>query len=265
MKATYRRDNSPAKRKFITLAIILFTGAGILLLGSVRGGVSQAVYTTAPGLWELGGTVENSWSAFWGEFRTKRTLVHENETLQEEVARMQAQMLDRNLLEERVVELEGKLGRVGSDERVTARVLLGPGQSPYDTLIIDAGTEQGVHVLDRVVYAGAGVIGSVIEAYPTSAKINLFSSPGKETSVVIGGQAIPATARGRGMGNFEAKIPQGSLVVTGENVLIPGEDLIVGTVGSIEEKPAEPFAHIFFRTPFNISAIRSVEVIKSKK
>jgi hypothetical protein len=83
--------------------------------------------------------------------------------------------------------------------------------------------------------------------------------------VVIGGNVIPATAHGRGMGNFEAKIPQGSLVASGENVLIPGEDLILGVVGAIEENPGEPFMRVFFRTPFNISAIDSIEVIKSKR
>lgn len=264
MKATYRRDNSPAKKKLLTLVIIIITSSFVLFFGPVRGAISQAVYFTAPGLWNMGGTVGASWNAFWGELRLRRSLVHENEALQEEVARMQAQMLDRNLLEERVVELEGKLGRVGSDDRVMARVLAGPGRSPYDTLVIDAGTKQGIQVFDRVVYAGAGVIGVVVETYPTSAKVNLLSSPGKETAVVIGSQSIPSTARGRGMGNFEAKVPQGSIVAVGDNVFIPGENMILGIVGSIEEKPAEPFIHIFFRMPFNLSVVRSVEVAKSK-
>lgn len=264
MKATYRRDNSPAKKKLLTLVAIVLVSFFVLFSSPARGAISRAVYTTAPWMWDMGIKIGSSWNTFWGEFRLKRSLVNENEVLQEEVARMQAQMLDRNLLQERVVELEGKLGRTGSDDRVTARVLAGPGQTPYDTLSIDAGTEQGIRVADRVVYAGAGVIGAVVEVYSTSAKVSLFSSPGKETAVVIGGQAVPGVARGRGMGNFEAKIPQESLVVQGEQVLIPGEDLILGTIGSIEEKPAEPFMHVFFRTSFNIAAIRSVEVIKSR-
>lgn len=265
MKATYRRDNSPAKKKLLTLGAVVLASAFLLFVSPVRSVVSHTAYTIAPGLWELGGNMGASWDSFWGEFRLKRSLVHENEVLQEEVSRMQAQMLDRNLLEEQVVELEGKLGRTGSDDRVTARVLVGPGRSPYDTLIIDAGTEQGILVGDRVVYAGAGVIGVIAEVYPTSSKVSLYSSPNKETPVVIGGQAIPAIARGRGMGNFEAKVPQGSVVAVGENVLVPGENLILGAVGSLEEKSAEPFVHVFFRMPFNITAVRSVEVIKGKR
>lgn len=265
MKATYRRDNSPAKRKFLTFALLVLASVFVLSYGPVRGFFSQAVYNTAPGLWELGGNMSGSWEAFWGEFRLKRSLVHENEALKEEVSRMQAQVLDRNLLEERVLELEGKLGRAGVDDRVFARVLAGPGRSLYDTLSIDAGTEEGITVGDQVVYAGAGVIGTVVETYATSAKVSFFSSPGEETLVVIGGQAIPATAIGRGMGNFEAKVPQGSLIVSGDNVLIPGSNMILGVVGKTAEKPAEPFMHVFFRTPFNIAAIRSVEVIKSRK
>lgn len=265
MKATYRRDNSPVKGKLLTLGVLVLVSVFVLSYGPVRGAISRAVYSTAPGLWELGGNMGSSWDAFWGEFRLKRSLVHENEILQEEVSRMQAQVLDRNLLEERVHELEEKLGRAGNDDRVTARVLVGPGRTSYDTLIINAGAEQGVQVLDRVVYAGAGVVGTVVEAYPTSSKVSLSSSPGKETMVVIGAQAISVTALGRGMGNFEAKVPHGSLVVVGDTVLIPGEHLMIGVVGAIEEKPAEPFIRVFFRTPFNIAAIRSVEVIKNIK
>jgi cell shape-determining protein MreC len=160
----------------LTLVAIILTSTFVLFYDPVRGAVSGAVYSVAPGIWELGGRVGDSWSVFWGEFRLKRSLVHENEVLQKEVARMQGQMLDRNLLEERVVELEGKLGRAGSDDRVTARVLAGPGRSPYDTLVIDAGSEQGILVGDHVVYTGAGVIGTVAEVYPTSAKVRLFSS-----------------------------------------------------------------------------------------
>lgn len=246
------------------MVLVLISGF-ILFSNPVRGAISRAVYTTTPWMWDIGIKAGNSWNMFWGEFRLKRSLVHENEVLQEEVARMQTQMLDRNLLEERVVELEGKLGRAGSDDRVTARVLVGPGRSAYDTLIIDAGSEQGILVGDKVVYAGAGVIGVTVEVYPTSSKVSLFSSPDKETAVAIGKEAIPAIARGGGMGNFESKIPQGSAVAVGDNVLIPGENMILGIVGSIEGKASEPFMQVLFRLPFNTAAIRSVEVIKSKR
>lgn len=265
MKATYRRDNSPAKKKLLTLGIIVLISLFVLFSSPVRGAISRTVYTTAPWMWDMGIKAGSSWDTFWGEFRLKRSLVHENEVLKEEVSRMQAQMLDRNLLEEQVVELEGKLGRVGSDDRVMARVLVGPGRSAYDTLVVDAGSEQGILIGDRVVYAGAGVIGSIVEVYPTSSKVSLFSSPDRETMVIMGKETIPTTAHGRGMGNFESKIPQGSIVAVGDNVLIPGENMILGIVGSIEGKPSEPFMHVLFRLPFNLSTIRSVEVIKSKR
>lgn len=265
MKVTYRRDNVLARRKFLVPVALVIIGVLMLSYGPLRNVVSRAVYSTAPEIWELGGIVGNSWGAFWSEFRLKRALVHENKVLQEEVALMQVRVLDRNLLEGRIRELDEKLGRADGDDRVSARVLSGAGQNPYDMLVIDVGTRQGVLVGDQVVYTGAGIIGTVVEAYTTSAKVSLFSSPNKETMVVFAGQAIPATARGRGMGNFDAKVPQESLIVLGENVLIPGKDMILGVVGAIEKTPSEPFMKVFFRTPFNIATIRSVEVIKSKK
>lgn len=265
MKATYRHDNLSARRKFLMLALTVVLGVLVLSYGPVRGAISRAVYGIAPEVWTWGGTFQNSWHAFWGEFRLKRSLVSENEALQEEVARMQAQVLDRNLLEEKVTALEESLGRTGSDNRIVAHVLAGPGRSPYDTLVIDAGTEQGIALADRVVYAGAGVIGEIIEVYSSSAKVKLFSSPGENTPILIGAQAIPVVAHGRGMGNFEADVPRGSLVIEGDKAMVPGESLILGIVGAIEETPAEPFTRVFLRTSFNIATIRSVEVIKKER
>jgi hypothetical protein len=82
--------------------------------------------------------------------------------------------------------------------------------------------------------------------------------------VLIGPRGIPGVARGRGMGNFETKVPQGSSVSVGDEVRLSGNALILGIVGAVDEKPAEPFVRVLFRTTFNIAEIRSVEVLVKK-
>ncbi len=261
MKATYRRDSAHNTRR-ITLGVVIIFFTLILLFDPTRSMFSRAAYSVAPWVWGIGGSAQSSWSTFWGEVQSKASLVSENKLLREEIDRMQVQVLDRNLLEERVIDLEGTLGRAGVDNRVSARVLVGAGRSPYDILVIDAGTDEGVSVGDQVAYAGSGVIGEISEVYSSSSKVKLYSSPGEEVRVLIGN--VPAIASGRGLGNFTAKIPQGSLVVEGEQVLLEGSNFIIGKIGAIEEKPAEPYIRVYFRSPFNISGIRSVEVIKNK-
>lgn len=259
----HRRYNPLFEWKNISLIALVAISAFVLLYTPSRAMLTEMLYTVAPKVWNIGDMAGSAWSSFATNFRIKRSLVYENDMLHADISRMQAQVLDRNLLEEKVMKLEEALGRAGSDNRVVASVLAGPGYSPYDTLVIDAGAEHGIAMGNVVVYAGAGAIGTIVEVSESSAKVLLYSSAGQEHVVLVGAHAIPSTARGRGMGNFEAKVPQGSTVAFGDTVLFSKGNLILGTVELVEEKSAEPFLTVFFRTPFNLAEIRSVEVIKT--
>lgn len=270
MSLTYHRDKSsvparlrrgPARRTFFIISGVLFVGAIVLAYPPLRAMITRGAYLFAPRVWQIGDRISSAGKNILSSFASKQTLVEENRILREEVSRMQAQMLDRNLLEEKARELEEKLGRANTDDRVIANVLVGPGRSPYDVFVIDAGEDHGVAHGDRVVYAGAGAIGEIVEVYGASSKAKLFSSPGEQLPVLVGTTTIPTIATGRGMGNFEARVPQGSSVLTGENV-ITSENLIVGTVGAVLENEAMPFIRVLFALPFNIAEVRTVEVIK---
>lgn len=257
-------SNRLLSKKRIALSAFFTISIGVLLYAPTRNILTQGVYSVTTGIWLAGDTVANSLGSFIANFQTKKALVDENKTLLEEVGRMQALVLDRNLLTEKVARLEESFGRPRSDDRVVAEVIAGPGRSPYDTLIIDAGAEQGISAGDTVVYAGSGVVGEIVEVTSFSAKAKLYSSPGENNEVVVGAYNFPIVALGRGMGNFEAKVPQDSAISVGDTVIMKG-GYILGTVSLIEEKPAEPFKRIFFRVPFNITEIRSVEVIINKR
>lgn len=263
MKVIFRHNNLRARRNSFIFFTVVFLCALILLYGPTRGVVSRITYKGAPFIFNMGNTVISTFEEFLGSFRTKSTLMKENTDLREEIARMQVQVLDRNLLEERVQTLEEVSGRGDVDSRVASLVLAGPGQSPYDTLIIDRGEEVGIHLGNIAVYAGAGAIGKVVEVYPSSAKIMLFSSPQEtELAVLVGESRVPVKAWGRGMGNFEARVPEGSPVSIGSKVLLSlNPAVILGIVGSVEEKESAPFIRVLFRTPFNIEEIRNVEII----
>lgn len=264
-KMTLRQNKQFVSRKNIALIALVAISAFALLYTPLRATLTQAVYKVAPSIFGVGGNAESAWGEFLTNFREKDALVKENEILNEAISIMETKVLDRNLLAEKVTRLEEALGRVRSDDRVVANVLVGAGQSPYDTLVIDVGEEEGVNTGNMVVYSGSGAIGEVVETSSYSAKIKLYSSPGEEHRVTVGSHYIPVLAVGRGMGNFEAKVPQDSAVSVGDYVVTVKGNLVLGTVSSIEAKPAEPIKRIFFRVPFNITEIRSVEVIVDKQ
>lgn len=265
MKMMPRHSNQLFNRKNIALIALVAISAFALLYNPIRGALTNSVYTIAPWMWDIGGASSVAFSSFITNFREKEAIVFENKTLHADVLRMQAQVLDRNLLNEKVNNLEEALGRAQDDDRVVAYVLAGPRLSPYDTLVVDAGEDAGVALGNMVVYAGSGAIGEVVEVSIASSKVRLYSSPGEEYSVIVGSRHLPVFAVGRGMGNFEAKVPQDSQVALGDNVVSAKGNLIFGTVSLIEETPAEPVKRIFFRVPFNITEIRSVEVIVDKR
>ncbi len=264
MKTTYLRDRK--RERSILFILIILISIFVLLYGPSRSAISKVVYGVAPGVWNGGGVISDKEASFLSGFRSNVNISNENKLLREQVMRMETQILEQNFLREEVLGLSEALGRAGVDKRVTAKVIVGQGRSPYDTLIIDAGTEHGIRAGDSVVYASVGVIGIIVEAYPSSSKAKLFSSPGEEVLVFIGAQSVPANAKGRGMGNFEAQVPQGSKISIGEEVKsMPQGNLFLGIVGAVEENPAEPFVRVLFRTSFNITEIGSVEVLISPK
>ena len=270
MEQIRRRDNSRIRRKLIVGGVLFTLGLFILLIPSVREVLSRTVYMVAPSVWEWGDGVKKATTLFIASTKERQALIFENEALKGDFARMEALVLDRNLLEERVATLEESLGRKGGDSRILAKVLWVPGRTPYDTFVVDVGSEENVSVGDLVVYAGAGAVGEVSEVYARSAKIKLYSFPGETHPVLVGETEIPGMAVGRGMGNFEVKIPRDSLVLQEDWVFLPSrgtgqEKLILGTVGLVEKKQEESFDHVLFRAPFNTAEIHEVEVLRSKR
>ncbi len=263
MKTTYLHD-SKIKRSALFILIILVS-IFVLSYTPSRGAISKVVYSVAPGIWESGGDIWNKIYSFFSGFRTNVDLSSENKILREQVIEMETQIFEENFLREEVLGLSEAFGRAGTDKRVKAKVIAGQGQSPYDTLIVDAGTEDGIRTGDSVVYSSVGGIGTIVEVYQSSSKVKLFSSSGEEVQVFIGPESIPAKAKGRGMGNFEAQAPQGSQISIGDEVRsIPEGNFFLGIVGAVGEDPAESSVRVQFRTSFNIAEIGSVEILVGK-
>lgn len=192
----------------------------------------------------------------------KEKLVAENERLKEELLIKNRILLDYEIIKTENEFLKGISGRHATTTRVIAGVLKTPDQSPYDTIIIDAGKDQGV-AEGSFVYGRPDVpIGLVEFVYKNSALVKLYSSPGETYDVYIGVGKVAGRATGRGGGNFEVILPRGTSISEGDIVTMPGiTSKTFGVVESIAETEGGTFVRVLFKNPFSFDELRFVEVL----
>ncbi len=208
----------------------------------------------------IGGGISNAGSIF----HTRRTLTEENETLQAEIS---ASAVDRanyaSVLDENI-QMKEILGRKPQNvSMILAGILEKPNVSPYDTLVIDAGKDEGIVVGQNVFALGNVPIGKITEVDTNSSKVILFSNPGEKTEVVISGQNVFMEAVGRGGGNFEMILPRDFVLPVGTEVDLPGvTPHILGTVATILSDPRDAYQKALLASPINIWQQKFVEVEK---
>ncbi|MEI8339322.1 MAG: rod shape-determining protein MreC [bacterium] len=252
------RRNSSHKTWWIlgifVVVFLLFTFTGL------RG----ALVWVAKPIWKA----ENSLILFWQDsfelLSAKKTLVEENRKLKETLLKTDYYILARDFLRSENDDLKEALGRKSvSRQSVLAYVLVKPGKTPYDQIIIDAGENFGVAVGDLILAEGSVAVGEVIEVFGSTAKVSLYSSPNRKLTVLIGPNAVQADAEGLGGGNFRVRLPKETGIKEGENIIIPSiSNNVFGVIEKIESSDTDTFQDIYFKSPVNISELRLVEVVK---
>jgi len=115
------------------------------------------------------------------------------------------------------------------------------------------------HALDQA-------IGYVSVAFPQTALVTLFSSPGVEASVYVFGPNIFTTAYGEGGGVVRISAPQGVLLSQGDTVVLPALGAsVIGTMHSIQSVPTQPEQYGYVTQTVPLQAIRTVTVDTSVK
>lgn len=184
-------------------------------------------------------------------FQDRVQLIKENEKLERQLATetISDQTIKRLLQENR--SLRRLLG--DSEEKRTGASIIGrPAVTPYDVIIIDKGSVDGIQKNAPVYLGEDQAIGYVAEVYGSVSVVTLLSTPGFEASVYIYGPNIYTTARGIGGGVLEVSVPQGILLSEGDLVVVPALGAgVYGAISVVRSVASEPEqkGYVTYRMP----------------
>jgi cell shape-determining protein MreC len=227
-------------------------------------------------LWRVEQSIQSS-----GFFHSRTSLETENAQLKTEIETRAASDASISYLEKENAELKTLLGRPSIKNATLATVLSKPPFTAYDTLILDIGLDQHidpgalVYVPNTLILASGTsttsegtssnvsatsteihipkiAIGTVSDVFSSTARVELFSTPGKKYDVEVGNKHIKESATARGGGIFEIIIPRDAGIAVGDAITIPSiEPIMFGSVGSIISDPARAYATVLFTLPVN--------------
>ncbi len=251
------RTNSSKKIFWGALAALFL--ALILFNGPIGHFLSKPVMAVGRPFLTMSDSLKNWWQGNLFLIEKKENLENENKLLRKEIEEMK--------IKTALLGAEGKddkktrsfLPKKSEQKYLSAPILVRPPQSPYDTLLVDAGSKDGVKEGMRATAYGDVFLGYVSEVFGRTSKITLVSFFKKETNIMLASSSISAIAVGRGGGNFEIILPRSLKVLPGEAVLTLGrEPMLMGIVEKILANFSDPFQKILFRLPVNIQELKYV-------
>lgn len=259
----YLQDKKNKQKKILQIAAgVLLVSALVFFHGSIFSSLSSVGHTLFRPMLVLGNITGGRISNISTFFKSQKKLLAEKDNLKYELSVAEGKLAGYEAVLAENIRLREILGRTQETENlVVSDILSKPPQSPYDTLLIDTGTREGIAEGDLVLALGFLPIGRVAAVYPFSAKVILFSSPGQETEVSVSAQNIFLQAVGRGGGNFEAIVPREMELAPGTEAILPGTSTgLVATVATTISDPRDAFKKVLLVAPVNIQELKFVQV-----
>ena len=256
-KGNYRRISHKRYRTwlFVSGAIIIFGLIFPWVISVVSAVVLYPFHATSTWIKTSGGVLPTY-------LRSRAELVEEVESLRAALATDSGTQLSITRLMEENIQLRG-MANAGSGEssRLVARVLARPGQLAYDLLQIDQGSLSGVEV-GAPVYTGVdSVLGVVVQVYDNYSFVDLFTSPGFESTAFIFGPNVFSPIEGIGGGVARVRLPQGVSIKEGQLVILPGvSNGVYGEIARVENEPTQPEQYGYITPPLAINNLFYVSV-----
>jgi cell shape-determining protein MreC len=247
MKTNYLQKNKKQIVKnrfkqiaFVIILILVLFFSGSFIRGSVHFFNIPITFTEK--------IIIKPFSTFFNYLSSKDNLARENNILEEEIKKLNIEMLTVNSVRGENQDLKEILGyNKKISDYALAKVLNKPPVSPFDTLVIDIDQEKSV--LNQKVYFSNLPVGYIFEIYKNSSIVKLYSSSDERVSVNIGEIIKNVEAKGVGSGTFRIEIPKDIGIKEGDIVsLVTGE--VIGLVEGIEMESSNTFQNVYFKYPF---------------
>src|SRR3989339_1017430 len=147
----FRDKKQIAKKRKLVKNIIFLIGFLLLSVGGVFAYTSGALHFIGRPIWKAKTAVVDNIESKGYIFRSKASVYKDNANLLNENAQLKISMIDYNILKDENLKLKELFGRTTpTKDLVLSSILTKPNFSPYDTIIIDIGTNLGVAVGDKV-------------------------------------------------------------------------------------------------------------------
>ncbi len=245
--------------------VVIFIGGAIFF--SLTGGTFIRIL--AP-VWSGETAVGRGLNNLYLFLRSKDSLIKENQILKTKVNEDAVLLVSTQVVANNQNNILKDLGRTGTKGGIIAAVLVHPPETPYDTLIIDVGKNEGISLgqvvaltTDSTTSIQGPKIGIISEVYATNSKVKLYSASGDKTNAVLERNSVPVILLGRGGGNFEFTLPREVNISIGDKIL--SSDIshnLVGIVRDIEMQATDSFKKILVVSAANVYTTGYVTVLK---
>lgn len=248
-------DKGPQIRKYLIPIIIAF----VVLYGGREILAKVASFVTLP-LYSVRHYFEESSATIPVFFRSRMELDNEIKALKQKISENHSTDATLLYLTRENEELRLMLNS-SSSPRIGAAVISRPPYTPYDTMIINSGSAEGIVLHAPVYFGSTQAIGYVSNVFLHDAQVTLFSSPNVESIVYIFGPNIFTTAYGEGGGIIRLSVPQGITIEKDNVVILPSlPSGVLGTIDDIQSLPTEPEQHAYITFDASLQSIRLVSV-----
>ncbi len=256
-------NSLPRNRSTRAYLKLIFTALGIFLLVwaifSFLGGTIVAVVSP---LWQAENAFSRVVKKTWSHLDSRQDLVDQNFDLKGRVGSLELEVASLKISLEQERAFYGLLGRAPVSGEVVASVISRPPQSPYDVILVDAGSREGVTVGAHVYLPEGPALGLITETFTSSAKVKLFSTAGEKLDAVLERGSVPVVLEGRGAGNFRLKIPREVEVVAGDRIVSGDTGFsLLAVVEVVNVNSTDAFQEVLARSPLNIFSLRLVSII----
>lgn len=258
----YLLKSKPKNEHRKTFVIIISFSVIIFLFGFLFSNSSRSFfYKISKPLWLGESAVTSPFRGIGNFFSFKNNLIKKNLELESENASLKLKEIDYDILLKENQELKLEIGRRSVKNLVYSRVLSKPPRSPYDTFVIDVGSNHGVLQANRVYLSDNVIIGVVTTVTPNTSLVQLFSSGDNKQEAILSRTGASFELIGKGGGNFQIELPKDADVLWGDTFLYPGiNSSVIGSVYYIDTNSQSSFKTAYIRTPGNVFQAKSVFV-----